>query len=303
VKEVLYDKTVNRAIGVRVIDATTKESIDFFAKVIFLNASTIATAAILLNSTSDHFSKGLGNSSDQVGRNLMDHSVLAGAEGEYDGFYDKYYSGRNPGSIYIPRFRNINERTKRKDFLRGYGFQGKAYREGWRDLYAKMEGFGETYKNAIVEPKNWKIRIQAWGETLPYATNRIQLHPTEKDQWGLPLVKINFEYHENEKAMKKDMVVSAKEMLEKAGFKNIITFSYDLAGGSAIHEMGTARMGRDAKTSVLNEFNQMHDVKNVFITDGSCMTSSANQHPSLTYMALTARACDFASNELKKGNL
>lgn len=303
VKEILYDKNVGKATGVRVIDAKTKEVIDFYARVIFLNASAIASASILLNSRSENFPNGLGNSSDQVGRNLMDHFVIAGAEGEFDGFHDEYYSGRNPGSIYIPRFRNINERTKQKDFVRGYGFQGRAYREEWRDLYSKTKGFGKHFKAELVRPQNWKIWIGAWGETLPYETNRIKLHETEKDQWGIPLVQINFEFHDNEKAMKKDIVVSAKEMLEKAGFINVNAFSYDQPGGSAIHEMGTARMGRDPKTSVLNEFNQMHDVRNVFITDGSCMTSSANQHPSLTYMALTARACDFASNELKKGNL
>lgn len=303
VKEVLYDKNKKRAIGVRIIDAKTHEVFDFYARIIFLNASTIATAAILLNSVSEHFPNGLGNSSGQVGHNLMDHFVIAGAEGEFDGFHDKYYSGRNPGSIYIPRFRNINEQTKQKDFIRGYGFQGKAFREEWRELYSKTEGFGVDYKNHLSKPSGWKIWIGAWGETLPYYTNRIELDSSQKDMWGLPLVKIDFEYHDNERAMKKDIVVSATEILEKAGFKNVSGFSYDQPGGAAIHEMGTARMGRDPQTSVLNAFNQMHDVKNVFITDGSCMTSSANQHPSLTYMALTARACNFAVEELRKGNL
>ena len=302
VQEVMYDKELNRAVGVRVIDMNTKESIEYFAKIIFLNASTIATASILLNSVSTEFPTGLGNSSGQVGHNLMDHFIGTGAEGEFDGFHDKYYSGRTPGSLYIPRFRNINPATAQKEFTRGYGFQGRAFRENWQDKMSSTEGFGENFKDSLTTPGKWKIWIGAWGETLPYYDNQVTLD-SERDKWGIPLVRVSFKYHENEEAMKKDIQTSAEAMLQKTGFKNIHGFSYDVPGGSAVHEMGTARMGRDPKTSVLNAFNQLHDVKNVFITDGSCMTSSATQNPSLTYMALTARACEFAAEELKKGNL
>jgi choline dehydrogenase-like flavoprotein len=303
VQEVLYDKESKRAIGVRVIDTNTLNAEEYYAKIIFLNASTIATASILLNSVSDAFPEGFGNSSGQIGHNLMDHFIGTGAEGEFDGFHDKYYSGRTPGSLYIPRFRNIDASSKMKEFIRGYGFQGRAYRENWEEKLGSVEGFGEKFKEALTTPGKWKIWIGAWAETLPYFDNQVSMDKSKKDKWGIPLVRINFKYHENESAMKKDIQASAEEMLIQSGFKNIHGFSYDTPGGSAVHEMGTARMGRDSKTSVLNGFNQLHDVKNVFITDGSCMTSSATQNPSLTYMALTARACAYATDELKKGNL
>lgn len=303
VMEVLYDENTQRAKGVRVMNSSTMEVEEFYAKIIFLNASTIATASILLNSKSNRFPNGLGNSSEQVGHNLMDHFVLSGAEGEYEGFEDKYYYGRNPGCIYIPRFRNINEETKREDYTRGFAYQGYGERMEWRDKYVLTEGFGKSFKEEITKPGNWRLWIGAWGETLPYYDNKVELDDSKTDKWGIPLVKISFEYHENERNMRKDIKESAEEMLKKTGFKNIRTFDYDKPAGSAVHEMGTARMGRDPKTSVLNAFNQMHDVPNVFITDGSCMTSSACQNPSLTYMALTARACDYAVKELKKGNI
>jgi choline dehydrogenase-like flavoprotein len=303
VKEVLYDKNTRRAVGVRVIDMNTHEVIEYYAKIIFLNASTIATASILLNSISDVFPTGLGNGSGQVGHNLMDHFIGTGAEGETDGFQDRYYSGRTPGSVYIPRFRNIDSGSRKAEFLRGYGFQGRAYRENWEDKLSNGDGFGEKFKESLTVPGRWKMWIGAWGETLPYYENQVTLDKSMKDKWGIPLVRIDFKYFKNEKAMKKDVQTSAIEMLQKSGFKNIQGFSYNVPGGSAVHEMGTARMGRDPKTSVLNGFNQMHEAKNIFITDGSCMTSSATQNPSLTYMALTARACAYAVDELKKGNL
>jgi choline dehydrogenase-like flavoprotein len=303
VQEVLYDKSLQRATGVRVIDTNTLETQEYYSKVIFLNASTIASASILLNSVSEEFPNGLGNSSGQVGHNLMDHFIGTGAEGEFDGFEDLYYSGRNPGSFYIPRFRNIDVASAKNDFLRGYSFQGRGYRESWKDKLNSVEGFGQNFKESLTTPGKWKLWIGAWAETLPYYENKIFLEWSQKDKWGLPLVRINFEYHENEKSMMKDIHASAVEMLEKTGLKNIDSYSYLAPGGSAVHEMGTARMGHDPKTSVLNKFNQLHDVKNVFITDGSCMTSSGTQNPSLTYMALTARACSFAFSELKKGNL
>jgi len=288
---------------VRVMNAHTKQVTEYFSKIIFLNASTIATAAILLNSVSKKFPNGLGNSSEQVGHNLMDHFLGAGGQGEYEGFEDEFYFGRRPTGVYIPRFRNINEKTRKKDYLRGFAYQGSGSRSEW-GMEMLAEGFGEDYKNKILHPgRSWVMWMMAWGETLPYFENKVTLATDQKDGWGLPLVKISFEYHENEKAMRKDARESAGEMLHATGFKNIQTFDYAQPAGTAVHEMGTVRMGKDPKTSVLNAFNQMHDVKNVFVTDGSCMTSSACQNPSLTYMALTARACDYAVNELKKGNL
>jgi choline dehydrogenase-like flavoprotein len=303
VAEVIYDDKQKRATGVRIIDAHTKESIEYFAKIIFLNASTIDTASILLRSTSSRFPEGLGNDSKQVGHNLMDHFIGTGASGDFDGLTDQYYYGRKPAGIYMPRFRNLNNETSGKEYLRGWGYQAIGARKSWDELGTEVRGFGKGFKEKLLKPGPWTIWIGGWGETLPYYDNRITLDENKKDDWGFPIVHIHFKYGDNEKAMKKDILESAVEMLEKAGFSGINTFNYNLPAGSAIHEMGTVRMGRDPKTSVLNGFNQMHDVKNVFITDGSCMTSAAWQNPSLTYMALTARACDFAVNELKKGNL
>jgi choline dehydrogenase-like flavoprotein len=233
----------------------------------------------------------------------MDHFTGTGAEAEIEGFDDQYYYGRRPVGFYIPRFRNLSEATKQKDYVRGFGIQGMGERASWREQGARTGGFGKDFKAQLVKPGPWKIWMGGWGETLPYATNKVTLDAEQKDQWGLPLVKIDYEYHENEQAMKKDIQASIEEMFEVSGFKNINSYSHLHPGGSAVHEMGTARMGRDPKTSVLNAFNQMHDVKNVFITDGSCMTSSGTANPSLTYMALTARACDYAVSELKKGNI
>ncbi|MEO5592539.1 MAG: GMC family oxidoreductase [Chitinophagaceae bacterium] len=301
--EVLYDEQQNKAKGVRIVDELTKESVEFFAKIIFVNASTIGTASLLLQSTSRHFPGGLGNSSGQVGRNLMDHHSSIGAQGDYEGFADQYYSGRKPTGVYVPRFRNLNDQTKHKDFVRGYAYQADAKRHEWRDTMSANDDFGAALKNELAKPGSWYLWMGAFGECLPNNENKVTLDKEKKDKWGLPLVDISFAYGENEKAMRKDMQVSALEMLNATGFKNIQPFDYDPAGGSEVHEMGTVRMGRDPKTSVLNANNQMHDVKNVFVTDGSCMTSGGCQNPSLTYMALTARACDFAVNELKKNNL
>ena len=301
--EVIYDEKNDRASGVRVMNAHTRQVTEYYARILFLNASTIATAALLLNSTSRRFSNGLGNTSGQVGHNLMDHFIGTGATGEHEGFTDQYYYGRRPTGIYIPRFRNVDPSTNRKDYLRGYAYQAVGSRIEWDGKGAQTPGFGAGFKKELVKPGPWSLWMGAWGETLPYFDNRISLDPTQKDQWGLPLVKVHFEYHENEDAMRKDIEASSREMLSAAGFTNIHSYSHALPGGTAVHEMGTARMGKDPKTSVLNSFNQMHDVKNVFITDGSCMTSAACQNPSLTYMALTARACDHAIDQLKKMNL
>ena len=300
VMEVLYDKDKRRATGVRIVDELSKKTEEYYAKVIFLNASTIASTSILLNSVSDAFPNGLGNSSDQVGRNLMDHHYRVGAGGEFEGMHDKYMYGRRPNGIYIPTFRNINDQTKRKDYVRGFGYQGG----GWRNRNGDTDGIGVELKERVTELGNWSMWLGSWGEHLPYQDNRVTLNKDKKDNWGLPLVDIDCEFKENEKVMRKDMKQSAAEMLEKAGFKNIYQFDDEAAyPGLCIHEMGTIRMGKDPKTSVLNKWNQLHDVKNVFNTDGGCMTSSACQNPSITYMALTARACDYAVNEMKKGNI
>jgi glucoside 3-dehydrogenase (cytochrome c) catalytic subunit len=303
VAEVIYDEQKNRATGVRVIDAHTRQVTEYFARIIFLNASTIATAALLLNSTSRHHPHGLGNSSGQLGHNLMDHFTGTGGTGEHEGFSDQYYYGRRPVGIYIPRFRNILSETVKKDYIRGFGIQGQGGRDSWRAQGARVSGFGKGFKDDLLKPGPWGMWMGGWGETLPYFDNKVTLDAERKDQWGLPLVRINYTYHENEHAMKKDIQASVEEMLRVAGFRNISTYSHLHPGGSAVHEMGTVRMGHDPASSVLNGFNQMHEVKNVFVTDGSCMTSSGSANPSLTYMALTARACDFAVGEMKKGNL
>ena len=295
--EVIYDKDTKRAKGVRIMDAETKQYEEYYAKIIFLNASTLGTAHILLNSVSDAFPTGLGNSSDQVGRNLMDHHYGVGAYASFDGFQDKYTFGRRPNGIYIPRFRNLDGGNS-AGYVRGFGYQGGASRGR-----ATSEGIGIELKEAVTEPGNCGVWIGSWGEMLPYEDNRVTLNKTKTDKWGLPTLDIDCEFKENEFAMRKDMRNAGAEMLEAAGLKNVGSFDDLPAPGFCIHEMGTARMGHDPKTSVLNKWNQMHDVHNVFITDGSCMTSSACQNPSVTYMALTARAVDHAVLELKKRQL
>lgn len=301
VTEIIYDDKTQKASGVRIIDANTHEDLEFFSKIIFVNASTIATASILLNSKSKRFPTGLGNDSGQLGHNLMDHHSSAGAYGVHEGFKDSYYKGRRPCGFLIPRYRNLN-RNENLNFKRGYNIQGDGERQESMDRLHNLAGFGEDFKNKLTTPGEWTIWMAGWGECLPYFENKISHDLEQKDKWGLPLVKIDFSFRDNENKMMEDIQQTSKEMLENAGFK-AGTFNYNKPGGSTIHEMGTARMGNDPTTSVLNRFNQIHNVKNVFITDGSCMTSSACQNPSLTYMALTARACDYAVNELKKGLL
>lgn len=299
VSEILYDKEKRKATGVRVIDANTLQVTEYFAPVIFLNASTLGTTQILLQSKSEVFPNGLGNGSDQIGRNLMDHHYGIGAWGVVEGFEDKYTAGRRPNGIYIPRFRNINKATERKDYVRGFGYQGGASRGRVTDA----EGIGANYKMALLEPGVWGIGIGAWGEHLPYEDNTVTLNTEKTDKWGLPLLKIDCTFRENEMKMRVDMRESAEEILTKAGAKHVSSHDGNPNPGFCIHEMGTARMGHDPKTSVLNKWNQMHEVPNVFITDGASMSSSACQNPSVTYMALTARAVDYAVKELKKGNL
>jgi choline dehydrogenase-like flavoprotein len=297
VNRVLYDEKSGRASGVEIIDTQTRQTEVFHAKVIFLNASTVATTAILLNSTSNRFPNGLGNGSDQVGRNLMDHHKGLSFSANVDGFEDRYYYGRRPVSIYVPRFRNVT--TPHAGFLRGYNFGGGAYRQRAQSDIP----LGAELKEALTEPGPWQMSLYAFGECLPYAENRITLNRDKKDPWGRPMIAIDCEFKENERAMHEDVKATGLELLEAAGYKNAAVRGSISFPGNANHEMGTARMGHDPKTSVLNKFNQMHEVPNVFITDGSCMTSGSCVNPSLTYMALTARACDYAVTELKKGNV
>lgn len=300
VSEVLYDKEKRKAIGVRVIDAETLEVFEYYAKVIFLNASTLNTTLILLNSKSDAFPNGLGNGSGQIGHNLMDMPYGMGATGTFEGFKDKFTFGSRPTGIFVPRFRNINEKTKSPHFLRGYTYQGGAGRGriSWAD------GVGTQLKEKLSEAGAWSMSITAWGEHLPYYDNKVTLDPVKKDKFGMPVLRIDCEFRENEKKLGEDAMNSAAEILEMGGLKNVKTYDRGKIPGSCIHETGTARMGKDPKTSVLNKWNQMHEVPNVFITDGSAMASSSCiPGPSITYMALTARAVDYAVSEMKKGNI
>lgn len=302
VHEVIYDPDTKRATGVKVIDRVTKEEFVFKAKVIFLCASALASTAILMQSKSDRFPNGLGNDSDQLGRNIMDHHLGVGASGKFDGFQDKYYKGRKPNGVYIPRFRNLGGSSDQKAFIRGYGYQGGASRGNWEESISELS-FGKELKDAILKPGGWTMGIGGFGEMLPYEENRMTLDYDKTDEWGLPTITFDAEFKENELNMRKDMQEQAIAMLEKAGARDITGFDNPGAPGLGIHEMGTARMGRDPKTSVLNGHNQVHAVPNVYVTDGAFMTSASCVNPSLTYMAFTARAANHAANELKKGNL
>lgn len=304
VNAIIYDKDAKKATGVRVIDAETNETKEFYAKIIFCCASALGSTFILMNSKSERFPNGLGNDSGELGHNLMDHHFRCGAAGVYDGFHDKYYKGRRPNGIYIPRYRNISKDTARKDYIRGFGYQGGASRENWmRGVRELNVSLGAEFKEKLIQPGPWRMGLGAFGECLPYHENKVELTEEVRDKWGQPTLKFDCEFKENEKAMRKDMMEDAAEMLEAAGFKDVNTYDAGSYPGLGIHEMGTARMGRDPKTSVLNKWNQIHSVPNVFVTDGACMTSAACQNPSLTYMALTARAADYAVQELKKQNI
>jgi choline dehydrogenase-like flavoprotein len=301
VHSVIYDPAKRRATGVRVIDANTKQMFDVNAKVIFLNASAMESTRILLNSATSEFPNGLGNSSGELGHNLMDHIMAGGATGTLPWARDRREIGNRPDAIYVPRFRNV--KTKHPDFLRGYGFEGRAERAGW-DRGSEMPGFGAEFKKSLVGDLGpWEMSFDGFGEMLPRHENYIELDPHLVDAWGIPALRVNCVYSDNEKKMQADMAVSATEMLEALGATNIRPFKEDNPPGLVIHETGTARMGRDPKTSVLNGHNQMWDVPNVFITDGACMASTANQNPSITYMALTARAVDYAHQLLNRREL
>jgi choline dehydrogenase-like flavoprotein len=302
VTEITYDENKKRATGVKVTDAVTLQQTEYFAKVIFVCGSSLGSTAVLLNSKSNRYPNGLGNDSGELGHNLMDHHFKIGASGVWDGDLDKYTYGRRANGIYVPRYRNIG--NDKRDYIRGFGYQGGAGagRQGWQRNVAELS-FGADYKNEVTKPGLWTMGLSGFGETLPYHENRMYLHATEKDKWGMPLVVFDAEFKENEKKMRVDMLNDAKEMLESAGVKNVRAYDNGSYLGMAIHEMGTARMGRDAKTSVLNGNNQVWGVPNVFVTDGASMVSASCVNPSLTYMALTARAANFAVNELKKKSI
>jgi choline dehydrogenase-like flavoprotein len=300
VHSLIFDAKTRKIAGVRIIDSQSKTALEFRAKVVFLCASTLESVRILFNSSTPEFPDGLANSSGELGHNLMDHAMGAGAEAIIPGNENHIVLGRRPNGIYMPRFRNV--KSKQPDFVRGYGFQGEAYRAGW-ERGISQPGFGAEFKKSMSQPGEWRLMFYGFGECLPNHSNYVELDKNQVDAWGIPTLKIHCAWSENEMAIRRDMTITAAEMLAAAGGRNIDTFMEEDPPGFAIHEMGTARMGRDPKTSVLNAHNQAHDIKNLFITDGGAMASSSCVNPSLTYMALTARACDYAVRQMKKGEL
>lgn len=300
VNEIIYDKDKQRASGVRALDAVSGETIDYTAKIVFVCASAVNSTWLLMRSATDIWPDGLGSSSGELGHNLMDHHLRVGASGRMEGFDDKDVFGRRPCGFYVPRYANLF--GDKRDYLRGFGYQGSASRQGWQRGIREL-GAGADFKDALVQPGDWRIGSSGFGEMLPDHANRISLNHGVEDKWGFPVIDFDCALGENELAMRKDMANDFAEILEAAGAKDVHTYDSEFHPGAGIHEMGTARMGRDRKTSVLNEWNQVWDAPNVFVTDGACMTSAACQNPSLTYMALTARAADHAVAELKRNNL
>ncbi|HMG89927.1 MAG TPA: GMC family oxidoreductase [Chryseolinea sp.] len=299
VHSIIYDEKKGRATGVKIIDGTTMEMMEFYAKVIFVNASALNSNAILLNSKSTRFPNGLGNDSGLLGKYISWHNYRGRANAEYEGFKDKMTDGRNPSHSYIPRFRNI--RKQEMDFLRGYaiGIGGGRGRSGDTSV------IGDQLRENLLHPelRNWSISSWMMGECVPLEKNHVRLHTELKDKYGIPQLVISCEWSENDDKMVADYMEQCKDMFEKAGFINIRANDSKSPPGSDIHEMGGVRMGRDTKTSLLNAWNQLHACKNVFVTDGACMTSTGTQNPTLTYMAITARAANHAVDELKKKNL
>jgi choline dehydrogenase-like flavoprotein len=300
VRNLNYDSKTGRVTGANVIDAQTKNELEFKARIFFICCSTLESTRLLLNSATPEMPNGLANSSGELGHNLMDHHMGAGASGSMPGHEDKMPFGNRPNGIYIPRFRNV--KSKHRDFIRGYGYQGGGSRDGWTRGMS-MPGFGADFKNALKKPGLWRMGMGGFGECLPNHNNYVEINKNKLDAWGIPTLTIHCAWGENEQTMSKDIAVQAAEMLAAAGAKNISVRQEISSPGLGIHEMGTARMGRDPKTSVLNEHNQAHDVKNLFLPDGACMVSSSCVNPSLTYMALTARACDFAVSRMKRNEL
>jgi choline dehydrogenase-like flavoprotein len=300
VTKILYDKDKKRATGVEILDGETNKTYTYTSKIIFLNASALNSAWILMNSATDVWPDGLGSSSGELGHNIMDHHLNVGAQGLVEGYEDKYIFGRRANGIYIPRYRNFF--GDKRNYLRGFGYQGGASRGNWQRGVAEMS-IGAALKEELTEPGPWTMGMGGFGETLPYHENKITLDKSRKDKWGLNILAMDVECKENELNMRKDMQNDAMEMLTIAGVKNVKGHDTDSTLGRGIHEMGSARMGKDPKTSVLNKYNQVWDAMNVFVTDGAFMTSAGCQNPSLTYMAFTARAANYAVEELKKGNL
>ncbi len=300
VHEIMYDATTKQATGVRVIDTETHEKLEFKAKVVFLCASAMASVGILLQSKSERFPNGMGNDSDALGRGIMDHHYKLGATGKVDGFLDKYYKGKRANGFYIPRFVNLSNKTNREGYLRGFGYQGTASRQDWSESIAEM-GFGKGLKEEILKPGKWQIGVTGFGEFLPYDDNRVTLSKTKKDKWGLPQLAFDVEFKENELNMRKDIKKEIVAMFKAAGFKDVQPYEEASGPGLGIHEMGGARMGHNPKTSILNKNNQIHEVSNVYVTDGAFMTSSSCVNPSLTYMAFTARAANHAAEQFKAG--
>lgn len=300
VTKILYDKDKKRATGVEVLDAETNKTYEYKSKIVFLNASSLNSAWILMNSATDVWPDGLGSSSGELGHNVMDHHLGVGASGIMEGYDDKYYYGRRANGIYIPRYRNLN--GDKRDYIRGFGYQGGASRQGWQRDIAELS-IGANLKDALSEPGTWTMGIGGFGEILPYHENKVTIDKSVKDKWGLNVLAFDCEWKDNERKMRVDMQNDAVEMLTNAGVKNVHGYEGDGTIGRGIHEMGTARMGADPKTSVLNKYNQVWDAPNVFVTDGSFMVSANCVNPSLSYMAFTARAADYAVNELKKQNI
>ena len=302
VSEVLYDRDRQRATGVRVLDAVTEETVDYDARVVFLCASTLNSTWLLMRSATDVWPGGLGSSSGELGHNLMDHHFRVGAEGTIPdaALNNQYYYGNRPTGFYIPRYRNLF--GERREYLRGFGYQGGASRRGWQRAVREL-GIGGDFKDRMTQPGEWTIGATAFGEVLPNHGNRVTLDRQRTDKWGLPVLAIDCDTGENERLMRRDMMNDMAELLDASGVRNVQPYDRDYAMGMGIHEMGTARMGNDARTSVLNRWNQVWDAPNVFVTDGSCMVSSSCVNPSLTYMALTARAVDHAVGELARRNL
>ncbi len=295
-----HDPQTGRVSAVQVIDAESGARRTVRGKLVFLCASAIGSAQILLNSKSEAHPNGLANGSGALGRYLMDHTYGAGARGIFAGYEEFYPQGSRPNGIYIPRYRNLRA-DEELPFLRGYGYQGRASRLGWQSMARLIPGFGAEFKASLREPGPWTMSIGGFGECLPNADNRMTLHPNKVDRFGIPQVSFAFRWSENELAIIEQIQIDAREMLAAAGAREISTYNAEKVGGSAIHEMGTARMGRDPSESVLNAFNQAHEVPNLFVTDGAAMTSSSCVNPSITYMALTARAVDYAVRQLQDG--
>jgi choline dehydrogenase-like flavoprotein len=300
VHSVIYDDVTGKASGVRVVDTVSKETRTITARVIFMCASTIASTAILLNSRSEKYAKGIGNTSGVLGHYLMDHTMGSGARGWADGYDHLYYKGRRPTGIYLPRYMNITEHTDK--YVRGFGFQGGSGRVGWQFRHMQP-GIGKSFKEEIRSPGGWWFNLYGYGEMLPNFDNQVSLNHERTDVNGLPVIKINCEISDNDRKMHEDIQDQAVAMLEAAGLRDVQGYGDINAPGLAIHEVGTARMGRDPKDSYLNGFNQSHEVDNLFVTDGAAMASVACQNPSLTFMAFTARAADFAATQMKAGAL